>query len=81
MDDAVIEAVSYYQSVDQLNKIPWSLPRSWALKGPKGLKKACGHFCSCGFVTYKIMNGEQDTSAPFSSFELGILRHLKVERS
>jgi len=34
MDGAVTEVVSYYQSVDQLNEIPWSLPESWALEGP-----------------------------------------------
>jgi len=36
VDGAVMEVVSYYHSVDQLNENLLSLPGSWALEGPKG---------------------------------------------
>lgn len=81
LDSEVTEVVSHYQSVNQLNEISWSLPGSWAFVGPKGAKRACSRFGGCGFVSYNILNGEVDASAPFSCFELGVLHHLKVSPS
>jgi len=81
VDGEFTEIVSYYQSVDQLNEMSWSLPGSWALAGPKRAKKACSHFRGCGVITYNILNWELDAFAPFNSFELGVLHHLKVAPS
>jgi len=52
-----------------------------ALEGSNGVTRACNRFRGSGFVTYNILNGELDASAPFNSFELGVLRHLKVALS
>jgi hypothetical protein len=51
VDGVVTKVVSYYQSDDQLNEIPWIFPGSWALEGPKGSKRVCSRFRGCGFVT------------------------------
>jgi len=48
------------------------------LRVQKDRKRACSHFRGCGFVTYNILNGELVSSSPFKSFELGVLRQLKM---
>lgn len=79
VDSAITNAVSYYQSAEQLKEIFWGVPGSWYLEGPKGPKRVCSQFRGCGFLTYDILNRELDDSAPFSEFELGVLCHLRVD--
>lgn len=45
------------------------------------MKRECSQFRGCGFIKYDILNGKLDVSAPFSNFELGMLRHLRVSTS